>query len=166
MEKPQRPPRHHPFFYIGGIFLNAVVFLAVGPLIGGIILATVASLSKFSIAILFGYVVLFFITVPTSYFIASPTAVVTGTIVAIASIWITSNRSLYTIAAGAGGVVSMLLLTRSEHLMRDQEPVSSVISFAISGAIAALVCTRLAKPFRLSVQLGPNLPDQLMAKSK
>jgi hypothetical protein len=168
METPEQPLRHHPFFYIGGIFLNAVVFLAVGPLIGGVILATVTSMfmMKFSIAVLFGYIALFFVTVPTSYFIASPTAVVTGTIVAIASIWITSNRSLYMIAACAGGVVSMLLLSRSEFLMRDQGLASSLISFAVSGAIAALVCTRLATPFRLSVLPGPSLPEQLMAKSK
>jgi hypothetical protein len=168
IETSQQPLRHHPFFYIGGIFLNAVVFLAVGPPIGGVILATVTSMLmlKFSAAVLFSYIAFFLVTVPTSYFIASPTAVVTGIIVAIASIWITSDRSLYMIAACAGGVVSMLLLSRSEFLMRDQGLASSLTSFAVSGAIAALVCTRVAKPFRLSVPPGPNLPDQSMAKSK
>lgn len=168
METPQQPLRHHPFFYIGGIFLNAVVFLAVGPLVGGIVLVTVSSMLmlKFSITLLFGYVALFFITVPASYFLAYPPAVVTGAIVAVASIWITSNRSLYAIAGGTGAVLSMVLLTRSEFLMKDQALAPSLVSFAVSGAIAALACTRLAKPFRLSAPPDFGSSDQLMARSK
>jgi len=165
-EAMQQPLRHHPFFYIGGIFLNAVVFLAVGPLVGGIVLVAVSSMLTYSIAVLFGYIAFFFISGPTSYFIASPTAVVTGTIVGIASIWIKSNRALYTVAAGAGAIVSMVLLTRSEFLMKDQALAPSLVSFAVSGAIAALVCMRLAKPFRLSAPPDPGSSDQLMARSK
>ena len=163
-------PRHHPFFYIGGVLLNAAVFSAVGPLVGGLVLATVTSALELSISGLFagtlGNFAFFFVTVPTSYFIALPPAFVTGAIVAVASVWITSIRSLYAIAAIVGGTVSILFLARSDFLMRDADLASSLIGFAVSGSVAALVCTRLTRPFRFTVPADTKIPGKLMAKAK
>lgn len=161
-------PRHHPFFYIGGVFLNAVVFSVVGPPVGGFVLVAARAAMRLSTADvhvgLLGYFAFFFVTVPVSYFIAFLPAFVTGIVVAFASVWITSSRSLYAIAAIVGGAVSMLLLARSEFLMRDTDLVSSFVSFALSGSVAALACTRLTRPFRLAVAAGNSPPGERLAK--
>ena len=168
VETQQSHTRHHPFFYIGGVFLNAVLFAAVGPPIGGAALTTFTSVlrgeSIYSPFVgLAGYVLFFFATVPASYFYAGPSALVTGAIVAVISIWMTYTRYLYVAAALTGAVVSALFLSRYEYLTRGQSMIASVVAFAISGALSAVVCTRAAKPFRLGVPPGPPLASSLPA---
>ncbi|MEH2479315.1 hypothetical protein V1282_002672 [Nitrobacteraceae bacterium AZCC 2146] len=165
-DEPHR--RHHPFFYIGGSFLNAVVFAAVGPLVGGPIFAAIGlvmtphsnslqagSISGFLTGLL-GYFYLFFITVPVSYYFSASAAFATGVIVAVLSIWLTYSRYLYLGAAIAGGIVSILQVSRSPKL--DEDPVSFYAA-AIAGALAAIVCTRVAKSFRLGVAAGTEPAD-------
>jgi hypothetical protein len=155
------PRRHHLFFYMGGTFLNAVVFAVVGPLVGGPIFTAVGlaitphsnsfqdgSISRFLMGLI-GYFYLFFFTVPVSYYFAASAAFATGTIVAVFSVWLTYSRYLYLAAAIAGGIVSVLQVFRSA---KTGEDTGAFYAAAIAGAVAAMVCTRVAKSFRLGVR--------------
>lgn len=163
----ERRQRHRPFFYIGGTFLNAVVFAAVGPLVGGPVFAAVgvaltpnssslhdSSTPRFLIGLI-SYFYLFFITVPVSYYVAATAAFATGAAVAIFSVWLTYSRYLYLVAAIMGGLISILQVSRSPKF--SDSP--SLYAAAVAGAVAAMVCTRVAKPFRLGVPVPAEPAD-------
>lgn len=158
---PIGPHRHHPFFYIGGVFLNAVVFLAIGPIVGGCALVTASAIFSDPLRGLFlgpaSYFFLFFVTVPMSYVHAAPAAAITGALVAIASIWILRSRYLYPLAGVIGAIVAVVCLSTSDAIIQGLKPFSSSALCAVAGFVAALVCTRIARPFRLSVPAGAPL---------
>ena len=163
--------RHHPFFYIGGIFLNAVVFAAIGPLVGGWVLLALVGISHAKSILEFFFAPLLFFggflfSIPASYLYAAPSAALTGAIVAVASIWIRSARDLYSVAGLVGAMVSPVLLSRFEFLVRGESSLLMVSCFAVSGCLAALVCTRAARPFRLNVPAGPPLGSRLEPTTK
>lgn len=158
---PMGQDRHHPFFYIGGVFLNAVVFLAIGPIVGGCALVTAAAIFDDPLRGLFlgpaSYFFLFFITVPMSYLHAAPAAAITGALVAIISIWIVRSHYLYPLAGVVGAIVAVVCLSISDFSVRGEKSPSSLPLFAVAGFVAAVACTRIARPFRLSVRAGASL---------
>ena len=158
---PMGEDRHHPFFYIGGVFVNAVVFLAIGPIVGGCALVTAAAILDDPLRGPFlgpaSYLLLFFVTVPVSYFHAAPAAAITGALVAIISIWITRSRYLYPLAGVIGAIVAVVCLSTSDFPVRGERSPTSLPLFAVAGFLAAVACTRIARPFRLSVPAGEPL---------
>jgi hypothetical protein len=159
--------RHHPFFYIGGVFLNAVVFAAIGPLVGGVTLWTLLLAEGSILASLFGpllYILGFFKSIPESYRLAGFAPALTGAIVAVASIWLTHSRSLYVFAASTGGVTSSMLI--SPEAFTSGNPFWAYVVLFVSGALAAIVCTRVARPFRLGVPAGPALVTSLPVENR
>ena len=130
-----------------GIFLNVVIFVVVGPLVGGLLLmiglGTALGNPLHGINFYLGFGI---ITVPTSYWLAATPAALTGFFVAVASIWISRPPHLYLFAAVAGLVSSFLFLMKDDADAGADLP---RVLAVIAGGVAAMVCTRISRPFRL-----------------
>ena len=163
----------HPFFYVVGTFLNVVIFTVIGPVLGGPIFTAVGTamspsnlykigaISRFFYGLL-AYFAMFYATVPVSYYQTATAASATGAIVAVLSIWLPHSRYLYLAAAIVGAIAAMVQLSRS---LKVGEDTTILFPGAIAGAVAAIICTRIAKPFRLGVPTGPELADGDLAES-
>lgn len=132
--------------YALGILLNVVVFAAVGPLIGAIAasLALVVATGQLSAGL--GTLPLtVLIAVPTAYWTATPAAALAGLIVAITTSFVHRPLWYYMLAAltGAGcAIVLPRLVGEPSNLM--------IALLPVAGAAAAVVCARIARPFRLA----------------
>jgi hypothetical protein len=74
-----------------------------------------------------------------------PAAAVTGAVVAAASIWISRPLSLYVLAGVTAAIGTGIWVGQ---FVRVKGPLSATIMLMLAGAFAAVVCTRIARPFR------------------
>ena len=118
--------------YIVGVLLNAALFALVGPLIGSLAFGGALTLAAapFSFA--------------TGYVIGSYPAALTGAATAIASSFIALPSRLYIFSALVGTAATIALNYSSDYL--------NTALYGVSGAVAAIVCTRLAKGLRLRAE--------------
>jgi hypothetical protein len=86
-----------------------------------------------------------FFSIPIAYLIGSLAAGLTGASVAVVSSWLRRPPHLYVFAATFGGLATVLTRPGGHNLdgPLDQS------ALLLTGAVAAIVCTRVARPFRL-----------------
>jgi hypothetical protein len=139
--------------------LNVAIFAALGPIVGCVVFFLVTGMLAMGLpaepfAGMYSMIGLALWTVPAAYIIGSFAAAATGASVAVASSGLRRPSHLYAFAAVVGGAAGMFL-ARFEG--RNPTQVSEQLLMFLTGAVAALVCTRAARPFRLarrSVQTG------------
>jgi hypothetical protein len=125
------------------VVFNVIFFTVVASPIGGIVF--LASVSEIRLAIL-PYSLLFGTILGYPWFAVA--MAMTGAAVASASIWISRPLPLYVLAGVAGAVgtgISMVLFDRAGV---PSYPGSTIFFLILSGVVAAVACTRIARPFR------------------
>jgi hypothetical protein len=126
------------------VVFNVLFFAFVAPPIGGYVFMTSASVVsgefKF-VEILLG--LFFFSFLGYAWF--GPAAAATGAVVASASIWISRPLPLYILAAVTAAIATGIWVVL---YVRVRGPWSATFFLILAGAFAAVVCTRIARPFR------------------
>jgi hypothetical protein len=138
--------------YVAGVGLNGALFAGIGPPVGTFVfgLVTAGTATGDPLAGLWTIAVFAFsfaLSLFFGYALSWKAALVTGIAVAVVSSFARDVRVLY--ASGALiGVVFALLLVPTDWSAWSLNAVS--LGLAAAGAVAALVCTRLAAELRLS----------------
>jgi hypothetical protein len=137
--------------YLVGVLLNVAVFVGLGPVAGCIVFFLIIGIlaGGFPVGPLAGLYFMVggsFLIVPAAYLVGSPAAAATGVGVAVASSWICRPLYLYGFAAAIGGLAAMFLTHFQD---RNLTSASEQLMMFVTGAVAALICTRAARPFRL-----------------
>jgi hypothetical protein len=137
-------------YLVFGAFLNATIFLVVGPLIGCFVfmlMIGIAGIGSTSSPFVAAYTLggLTLMGIPFAYVVGSLPAAVTGALVALASGWL-KPPALYFFAVMVGGISAVMLTAMRWNQV---DGLLSMLLYFTTGAAAALVCMRIARPFRL-----------------
>lgn len=128
-----------------GVLLHLVIFGLIGPAIGGIAVLSfltamnspdAAGLSLVPLALAFG--------LPVAYVIGMPAALMAGLIVAAATLFVRQPVWLYLLAALTGALCAVVM----PRIHGGNLVVPAVLP--VAGALAAMICTLVARPFRLA----------------
>jgi hypothetical protein len=156
--------------HLVGVLLTVAVFVALGPIVGGVLFLTMNSVwytaytgapVMEAVAGLFAFLVYLPFSVPLSYLKGWQAAAATGLVAAVSSAWVASARALYAVTTIAGGMLSALFLWIGDRAVVNDA--AGVVTVGIDAAVVALVfltgcaaaaiCTRIARQFRLTARL-------------
>lgn len=135
-----------------GIGLNAVLFAGIGPAIGTSVVGAVTAITATGapmtgFAVIYFLVGTFFLSLPLGYMLAWKAALAAGAAVAVLTTFVRDPRFLYALAVVTGAAAALVLVPMGAADSRFSEV---GLGLAVAGAVAALVCTRLAVGLRLS----------------
>jgi hypothetical protein len=137
--------------YAVGVMLNAVVFLALGPAIGTLVVyIVIAALGitdiKTAYAALLATPFFAFFMIPLGYTLAWQAALAAGVAIAIASSFIRRDARLYAMSAVIGAAAAVATVPVTERWAGKP---AVYVFLAAAGAVAALSCTFLTRGLRL-----------------
>jgi hypothetical protein len=137
--------------YLVGVLINVAIFVGLGPIVGCVVFFLI--FGTFATGFPTGpFAGMYFMVgmslwiVPAAYLMGSFAAALTGASVAMASSWLRGSAQLYGFAIAVGGFTAMFL---AQAPGRNPVSIAERVTMFAVGAIAALVCTRVARPFRL-----------------
>ncbi len=146
------------------VFLHIAVFVAVAPIIEGLICALLAGIWALVRGITFDYPAFFltFYWFTIFGYILGLSAAFTGLFVAIASTRIVRSRWLFIFASvisSLSSVANFVIVVGSGEFSSD---LTGLAEFIVGAATAAAICTALTKRFRrngkdISIQTEPHL---------
>lgn len=122
--------RQRWFAHILLVLAHGAIFGVVGPAIGAILSPGVIFLP---------------LAVVAAYMVSFGAAVMTGLLVGLLAPFVRNRVALYSAGTAAGAICAMVF---PFAFMTYSAPAGLLIVYAISGAFAGLVCTRLTRPVR------------------
>jgi hypothetical protein len=130
------------------VLFNIIFFAVVAPPLGGIVFlgSTSVIFGDIRLVEILPYSLLFGVILGYAWFALA--AAMTGAVVASASIWISRPLHLYILAGVAGAIGAGVWILLFDRAGVPSYPGSTTFFLILSGVFAAVVCTRIARPFR------------------
>jgi hypothetical protein len=135
--------------FVVAVILHVVVFVAIGPLIGGVVVSVVVGIAQPGgiRGVFFGILAalsLSFLTLPAGYFLGWKAAFFTGLAVGAISAFVQRPVLIYALGIVVGTTVALILVPTSSQ----DRHVTSMIAVVLAGALSAAVCVRLTNWIR------------------